>query len=150
MMYILFSLPSCSDIRVRSQMKRLGQFIKYQYKASGFTDLFTVQFHTEDYSAFKDVIQSIGESTSCSSDKIFILAPNIFLCLHKGLFTGQFNTEDYSEFTDVVQSIGGSTSCSSHIIFILAPKIFLCHHNSLFTSLFLLAPFHSNQTNTLE
>ena len=35
--------------------------IKYKYKASGFTSLFTGQFNT--------------------------LAPNIFLCLHKGLFT---------------------------------------------------------------
>ena len=44
-------------------------------------------FNTEDYSAITDVIYSAWGSTSCSSHIIFILAPNIFLCSHKGLFT---------------------------------------------------------------
>ena len=32
-------------------------------------------------------VKSIGGSTTCSSHIIFILAPNIFHCSHKGLFT---------------------------------------------------------------
>ena len=38
--------------------------IIFNYKASGFTGLFTGQFNTEYYSAFTDVIYSIGGSIS--------------------------------------------------------------------------------------
>ena len=37
-----------------------NSFIKYQYKASGLTSLFTGQYNTEDYGTFTGGIYSFG------------------------------------------------------------------------------------------
>ena len=47
-------------------------------------------FNTQDHGAFTLVIKGIRGSTSCPFVIIFILAPNTFLCSHKGLSTLEF------------------------------------------------------------
>ena len=60
-------------------------------KASGLTGLFTGQYNTEDYGTFTGVVYSFGRSTSCSSNIIFIMAPNLFHSCWSPFYCDQTN-----------------------------------------------------------